>query len=310
MPRLVTRALGRDFGSRVAVRDVSLDLHAGEVLALLGPNGAGKTTIMRMLAGLLAPTRGSIEFDGERLEAATSARLRQRVGLLTETPGLWDRLTVEDNLIVYARLHGVDDARQVVVDTLDRFGLADRRRDRAGTLSKGMKQKVALARALLHGPAIALLDEPTAGLDPEMSRSVRDLVVGMKARGQAVLLSTHNLDEAERVADRVAVLRQTLVAVATPDSLRTTLFGDRVRVRFTGPAEKFRAVAHAGGATGVVVDGSELACAVSAPERDVPALVRALVEAGAAIRAVHQERPPLEEVYLSLLDREAPEWRR
>jgi ABC-2 type transport system ATP-binding protein len=307
MPRLATRALGRDFGSRVAVRDVSLDLHAGEVLALVGPNGAGKTTIMRMLAGLIAPTRGAIEFDGERLEAATSGRLRRRVGLLTETPGLWDRLSVEDNLLVYARLHGVGRPRQVVVDALEQFGLAGRRGDRAGTLSKGMKQKVALARALLHRPDVALLDEPTAGLDPEMARSVRDLVVGMKARGQAVLLSTHNLDEAERVADRVAVLRQTLVAVATPDTLRRTLFGERVRVRFAGSADGFRAVADAAGATGIVVDGDELACGVATPERDVPTLVRALVEAGAAVRAVHQERPPLEEIYLSVLEREAAE---
>ncbi len=301
-PRLAARSLRRDFGERIAVRDVSLELHGGEILALLGPNGAGKTTIMRMLAGLIGPTSGEVDVDGEPLGPATAGRLRRRVGLLTETPGLWERLTVEANLLVHARLHALADPVRAVDAALVRFGLADRRHDRAGALSKGMKQKVALARALLHDPLIALLDEPTAGLDPEMARAVRDFVLEMKAHGRAVLLSTHNLDEAERVADRVAVLRQTLVAVATPDSLRRTLFGDRLHVRLAGPAAGFAGIARAAGATDLVVEGDELRCAVDRPETAVPALVRALVGAGAAIRAVHEERRPLEDVYLGLLE--------
>jgi ABC-2 type transport system ATP-binding protein len=161
--------LTKRFGSRVAVDDVSLDLVPGSVVALLGPNGAGKTTTLRMLGGLLEPSAGVVRLDGNRVSGRTLATLRARIGFLTEAPGLWDRLTVRDNLLTYARLHGLSEPNRRVDATLARFAIAERARDRTAQLSKGLKQRVALARTLLHEPTILLLDEPTSGLDPPRS---------------------------------------------------------------------------------------------------------------------------------------------
>ena len=168
--------LTRHFGSRVAVADVSFALAAGEIFALLGPNGAGKTTTLRMMAGLIAPTSGAVHIDGQQVTARSAGRLRAAIGFLTESPGLWDRLTVRQNLLTYARLYKLADPGQAVARALALFGLADRADDRTAQLSKGLRQRVALARTLLHDPRIVLLDEPTSGLDPESARTVRDLI--------------------------------------------------------------------------------------------------------------------------------------
>ncbi|HXH24691.1 MAG TPA: heme ABC exporter ATP-binding protein CcmA, partial [Vicinamibacterales bacterium] len=277
---LAAIGLTRTFDSRVAVEDVSFELAPGEVFALLGPNGAGKTTTLRMLAGLIAPTAGMVSIGGERLTRETASRLRQRIGLLTEAPGLWERLTVRQNLLTYARLYGITHPGAAVDGALERFGLADRAGDRAGQLSKGLKQRVALARALLHDPAVVLLDEPTAGLDPQSARDVRELVLGLRAAGCAVLLSTHNLDEAERIADRVAVLRTRLVAVDTPGALRSRLFGARVRITLTGAAGRYVPVLRQAGIEDVVAEGSALSIGVDG-RTATPQIVRRLVQAGA-----------------------------
>ena len=296
--------LTRRFGERVAVDDVSFDLSAGEIFALLGPNGAGKTTTLRMLAGLIEPTSGSVVLDGERVTRQSASRLRSRIGFLTEAPGLWDRLTVRRNLIVYAQLHGLPRPGNAVDGALDTFGIRDRAQEPAAQLSKGLKQRVALARTLLHDPAIVLLDEPTSGLDPESARDVRTLVLRLRHQGRAVLLSTHNLDEVERVADRVAVLRTRLVAVDTPNALRARLFGARVRVVLADDAEQFGRLLRTSGIADVRVAGAELSIGINGTQMATPALVRRLVEAGAAIQSVMAEEPPLEEVYLRLLEEE------
>ena len=206
-PMIAASHLTRSFGTRVAVEDATFDVKPGEIFGLLGPNGAGKTTTLRMLAGLLAPTSGEATVAGIRLSRETIDQVRARIGFLTEAPGLWDRLTVRQNLMVYARLHQLSDPAGTVTQALERFGLQDRGDSLGAELSKGLKQRVALARALLHEPPVVLLDEPTSGLDPQSARLVRDLVLDLRARGHAVVLSTHNLYEAERVADRVGVLR-------------------------------------------------------------------------------------------------------
>ncbi len=300
---LVASELTRRFGNRVAVDGVSLDVRAGEVLGLLGPNGAGKTTTIRMLAGVIAPSSGDVVLDGARVTGRDPA-LRARVGLLTEQPGLWERLSVELNLLTYARLYGIRDGRRSVAAALDRFGLTGRRTDLAGTLSKGLKQRLALARALLHDPAIVLLDEPTAGLDPESARDVRELVRHLRDSGHAVLLSSHNLDEVERVADRVAVLDTKLLAVDTPGNLRRRLFGRRVRVRVAGDAGRWvSALGHL--APGAAATGDTLTMGVADPDADTPRVVRTLVEAGAEIREVSMDPASLEDVYLAVVQRGA-----
>jgi ABC-2 type transport system ATP-binding protein len=296
--------LARVFGSRTAVDDVTFEVHKGEVFGLLGPNGAGKTTTLRMLGGLIPPTTGEVRIDGVAIDRTNGARLRTRIGFLTETPGLWEQLTVAENIAVYARLFGVVDVNGAVEGALRRFDLWDRRGDRAGQLSKGMKQKLALARALVHDPEVVLLDEPTANLDPQTSRSVRDLLDELRSRGRAVVVSTHNLDEIDRVADRVALISRRLVAIGEPSVLRRQIFGRRLMVHFAdgGPAASDLMViaAHAGGQD-VQRDGAGISMVLDNPDAETPAMVRTLVEAGASIRAVFDDQPPLEDVYLRLM---------
>ena len=302
---LTASHLTRRFGGRLAVEDVSFRLHAGEILALLGPNGAGKTTTMRMLAGLIAPSSGEVRVGDASLGSSGGGALRARIGLLTEAPGLWDRLTVRQNLVTYARLYGLPDPAAAVADVLRTFGISGRAEDAAAQLSKGLRQRVALARAILHKPTIVLLDEPTSGLDPESARDVRQLILQLRGEGCAVLLSTHNLDEVERVADRVAVLRTRLVGLDTPSALGARLFGRRVRIVVRGEAARFVPTLHEMGLRGVGGNGSELAVPLEAERpaagADTPAIVRQLVAAGADIESVMVDEPTLEDVYVRLL---------
>ncbi len=293
--------LTRRFGDRVAVDNATLTLERGQVFALLGPNGSGKTTTLRMLAGLITPSSGSITVDGERLTAASASRIRGRIGLLTEAPGLWDRLTVRDNLRVYARLHGLRTPEKAVQHTLDLFGIADRAEQPAAQLSKGLKQRVALARTLLHEPEIVLLDEPTSGLDPESSRDVRSIVRQLREQGRVVLLSTHNLDEVERLADRVAVLRTRMIAVDTPAALRARLFGAKLRLTLAHPSASFAAAAGGPGVDRVESDGETLRVSVDSTPLRTPEIVRRLVDAGAGILVVEPDEPSIEDIYLRLV---------
>lgn len=292
--------LTRRFGSRTVVDGVSFEVAAGEVMVLLGPNGAGKTTTLRMLAGLIAPTAGTISLAGLALTATTGTSLRGRIGFLTESPGLWDRLTVRENLTVYAGVYDIENAGPVVDRLLDTFGLLPHAFARAAELSKGMRQKVAICRALLHKPDILLLDEPTSGLDPEVSKLVRDLLRDYRARGCAIVLSTHNLDEAERQADRIAVLQQQLVALDTPAALRQRLGTGRLIVRVEGEASAWTAWVRAIDPS-VQVDGPFLTLTLGDVTAHTPRVVAALATAGAPIVEVRPELPALEDVYLHLM---------
>lgn len=282
--RLIADRLSRTFDVRVAVRDVSLSVHGGEVVALLGPNGAGKTTTMRMLAGLIPPTAGRISIDGVELSDHTSAQARGNVGLLTEAPGLWERLTVRTNLLTHARLHGLADPDASVRAALQQVDVLDRAQEIAGTLSKGLKQRVAIARALLHKPQVLLLDEPTSGLDPASARHIRDLILELRSEGRAILVSTHNLGEAEELADRIAILKTNLLAFDTPATLRKAGTGPRVIIECEGGGER-REFA--------IGDPSE-----------IPDIVARLVSEGARIRRVTPDERSLEDVYLDLVGAE------
>src|SRR5688572_16596954 len=204
-----------------------------------------------MLGGLILPTAGSVSLDGAPMDRRTVDAARKRIGFLTETPGLWEALTVLDNITTYARLFGVPDPVAATERLLRRFTLWDRRNDRVAQLSKGMKQKLALARALVHDPEVVLLDEPTANLDPQTAREVRDLIVELRDRGRVIIVSTHNLDEIERVASRIALISTRLIAVGEPSALRQDVFGRRVRVTLAG--------------------GASFPMRIDEPERDIPA---------------------------------------
>jgi ABC-2 type transport system ATP-binding protein len=299
--------LTRRFGQRLAVEDATFEIARGEIFALLGPNGAGKTTTLRMLAGLIEPSAGEVTLDGHRVEPGNAGRLRARVGFLTEAPGLWDRLTVRENLLTYARLHGLASPAVIVEQSLQMFGIADRGDERAALLSKGLKQRVALARTLLHNPDIVLLDEPTSGLDPESARDVRELIVTLRDQNRAVLLSTHNLDEVERIATTVAVLRQRMLAVDSPESLRVRLFGRRLRITLTGKAGSFIPALREAGHPDVAADDHTLSIATRDATRDTPDVVRVLVERGAQIMSVVPEEHSLEDIYLRLVREGTPQ---
>jgi ABC-2 type transport system ATP-binding protein len=258
-----------------------------------------------MLAGLIAPTSGSIAIEGRALTRATGGALRSRLGFLTESPGLWDRLTVRENLRVYAGLYALADAERRIDRILDLFSLSDRDSTLAAELSKGMRQKVALARTLLHDPAVLLLDEPTSGLDPEVTRAFRLLLDERRHAGCSIIVSTHNLDEAERIADRVAVLQERLVALDEPAALRARLTTGRVIVRVAGDPSAYVGAVRSivGPAAAVTLERATIIVAVADGARETPALVTALVHAGADVLEVRPEMPALEDVYLHLIER-------
>ncbi len=301
MNAIIAHELTRRFDDRVAVDHLSIEVAPGEVIGFLGPNGAGKTTTVRMLAGLIAPTSGTAEVAGFRIDTQV-VHVRARVGLLTETPGLYDTLPAAQNLRLFAHLYGCDDVEGRIRRWLERFGLWERRDDPPGSFSKGMRQKLAIARALLHDPPVLFLDEPTSGLDPEAATVVRDAIASLRNDGRTIFLCTHNLTEAERLCDRVALFKTRLIAVDTPRALRDQLFGRQVAFHVGRADDALLAVLRAvPGVIEVARNDSRLVARIDDPEATNPAAVRALVAAGADVRFVGEVRHSLEEVYHELL---------
>ena len=296
-----TENLTKKFGDYTAVDRLTLDIADGEVFGFLGPNGAGKTTTVRMLTSLIAPTSGQATVLGYQT-GKDDQNIRRNVGILTETPGMYDRLSAEYNLTVYAKLYEVKDVPGQVEKYLRMLGLWERRGDPAGTFSKGMRQKLAIARALLHEPRIIFLDEPTSGLDPESAKLVRDFVAELKTQGRTIFICTHNLDEADRLCDRVGVFKTHLRVLDSPAKLRQQMYGRQVVFHLAEPAEGFvTAVAHLPYLKKSQAIENKLLLALDDPENHNPELIRLLVGAGANIQFVGELRHSLEDVYLQLI---------
>ncbi|MDW8325245.1 MAG: ABC transporter ATP-binding protein [Anaerolineales bacterium] len=289
-----------------AVDNLTLSVEEGEVFGFLGPNGAGKTTTVRMLCALISPTSGRAQVNGLTLGRDDQA-IRQSVGILTETPGLYDRLSAEKNLVIFGKLYGVPDPLAQAHKYLKLFGLWERRLDPAGSFSKGMRQKLAIARALLHEPKVLFLDEPTGGLDPEAARLVRDAIEQLRGEGRTILLTTHNLAEADRLCDRIGIFKTRLVTVDTPANLRHRLYGRQVvfHLRRLDPAwvEAVRAQPFVKEARDVA---GRLLVRLDDPETHNPVLLRQLIAAGADVQFVGELRHSLEDVYLQLLNDQVP----
>ena len=297
--------LGKTFGSLVAVRDLTFTVGDGEIFGILGPNGAGKTTTVRMLAGLIAPTDGDARINAMAL-GPESQRIRAITGILTESPGLHDRLTARQNLGYYGRLYGMrgGDLRRAVDRYLGVVGLADSADRRVGGFSKGMRQKVAIARALLHEPDVVYLDEPTSALDPSAAKSIRDFVATLRDAGRSILVCTHNLDEAERLCDRIGIMRGTLLALDTPARLRRRNGTAAVKVDLVGarrPESFLDLLVGLPFVDAARASNGSLLVEVRDPRGDNPELVRTLVDAGARIVGVAEEAATLEQVYLDLV---------
>ncbi|HYM85022.1 MAG TPA: ABC transporter ATP-binding protein [Candidatus Dormibacteraeota bacterium] len=296
--------LGRRFGDLWAVRDMTFEVRRGEVLGLLGPNGAGKTTTVRMLTGLIAPSEGDAWLDGLDLRERSDA-VRARVGILTETPGLYEKLSAARNLDFFGRLHGMGTAERAsrIEELLRLFDLWDRRHEPAGTFSKGMKQKLAIARALLHEPLAVFLDEPTAALDPEAAFVVREAIASLQGAGRTILLATHNLDEAGRLCDRIAFVRGGLLRIDSPARLRGEVGGRGIEVGLdrTPGLELLAAARSVPGVRDVVGLDHRLALGLEDTRATTPDVVRALVDAGARILEVRERAASLEDVYFEVM---------
>ena len=308
-----TENLIRRFGNVTAVDGLTLTIAEGEVFGLLGPNGAGKTTTIRMLAGLIGKTSGDAWVAGCRVgDPATARELRGLVGLMPEEAGLYPDLSAARTLDFYGRLYQVkrDTRAERAERLLTMLDLWDRRDTRVRTFSKGMKQRLTIARALINDPPVLFLDEPTANLDPEGAKTVRDFLLQLKEEKRTILLNTHQLTEAERVCDRVGIMHTRLIAVGTPDELRGAASQQATAIQLAVVSDAVVAAARGVSSArhaDVAVKGSTITVAVDKPERDNPELVKAIVAAGGEIQFVTALVPTLEETYLKLLGSEKDE---
>jgi ABC-2 type transport system ATP-binding protein len=296
-----TENLTKNFGNVLAAEILNLEIKEGEVFGFLGPNGAGKTTTVRMLSSLIGPTSGTAMVAGFTVGKQDN-EIRRNVGLLTDTPGMYDNLSAEANLRIFAELYDVKDISGQVEKYLKMLGLWERRSDAAGTFSKGMKQKLAIARALLHEPRLLFLDEPTSGLDPEASHLVREFISELKREGRTIFLCTHNLDEADRLCDHVGVFKTRLLVLDSPAALRKSVFGRKVVIHLRNADESLAGVVRRlDFVTDVKVVENKLVVQLDDPDLHNPDMIRVLVNANADIQFIGELRYSLEEVYLQLV---------
>ena len=312
MSRIETEGLTKYYDSLVAVDHLTFKVKEGEVFGLLGPNGAGKTTTIRILACLISPSEGSAKVSGYKIDKNPLA-VRQTVGILTENPSLYERLTAQENMDFFAEAYNLSEPQEKakrIRELLEFFDLWERRNDKVATFSKGMKQKLAIARALVHNPPIIFLDEPTAGLDPESAKEVRDLMKMLSRREKhTILLCTHHLEDAERLCSRVMIINKgKSVVVGTPDELRNRIARKpsvQIDLKKVDPKiiEAARRVSHV---EQVDVDESDssLRIVLDDVNESTPAVVKSIVDAGGLVIGVHVLRPSLEEAYLKLIKEE------
>ena len=300
-----TKNLTRKFGNLTAVDNLTLRVEDGEVFGFLGPNGAGKTTTVRMLCCLIGKTSGEATIGNYTIDKEEDClRIRKMVGFLPENVGLYDSLSAYRNLDFYGQLYEVPESKRKenIERLLKLLGIWERREDAAGTFSKGMKQKLAIARALIHDPQLLFLDEPTANLDPEASKTVRDFVIELKKEKRTIFINTHNLDEADRLCDRIAILKTKLIAVDSPKNLERSLYKRKTIIHLERVSNKIiDAVEKLSSVKNVRTSDNKLILDIDTPEKDNPEVVRTIVKADGNIQYVTELRSTLEDVYLKLI---------
>jgi ABC-2 type transport system ATP-binding protein len=312
MYSVIAEGLIKKFNSFTAVNNLSIEIGKGEVFGLLGPNGAGKTTTLRMLACLISPTEGSATVNGFNIQREP-LKVRQSVGILTENPSLYERLTAYENMNFFAEAYGLTNPQQRsdrIKELLEFFNLWDRRNDKVATFSKGMKQKLAIVRATVHSPPILFLDEPTAGLDPESAKEIRDLMATLSRQEKStILLCTHHLEDAEKLCNRVMIMnRGKCVIIGTPDELREKISGQPViQIGLQQVTPKVVAAVKANKQTieaNVDQQEANLMVKVKDARLATPEIVQTIVGAKGQILSVNVQRPSLEEAYLKLVKEE------
>ncbi|MCX8174518.1 MAG: ABC transporter ATP-binding protein [Thermoplasmata archaeon] len=303
--------LSKQFDGRIAVQNLSFELKPGMVLGLIGPNGAGKTTTMRLILGLLKPTRGTITVDNfDMLDDGSARRAKQRIGFLPENPALYENLTAYKNLYYIAQLYGMNkseiDGR--VGELLEMLGIEKRIEHRVKTYSKGMKQKIAIARAIVHNPTYLLLDEPTASLDPASAKTVREFIKELRSSRRGILLATHNLHEAQELCDEIVVLSTKPLARGKPGELAQTLFSARTAVYANGIPEGLEQVLKERfGKRYLGRKKNKMLFATESPEQENPEIISLLVSQNVKIQFVEKENATLEDVYMKLVNQNGRE---
>jgi ABC-2 type transport system ATP-binding protein len=302
---IVCESLSRNFGKIIAIEGFTLRIPDGQIFGLLGPNGAGKTTVMRILATLIFPTSGKAIIDNYCVgKKQDNKKIRNMIGLLPEVPGLYETLGTYKNLDYYAQFYGVpkDKRERGIKETLTNMGLWDRRDEPVGGFSKGMKQKIAIARALIHEPRYIFLDEPTASLDPEAAKAVRDYIIELKSEGRTIMINTHNLDEAERICDTVALVKNRLIKVGNPRELARGLFTRTIGITLGHiPDSLIDEISKLGFVSEARVERNKLFLNVNDPERDNKKIISWLIKKGLNVQFLKEEEHRLEDVYLKLI---------
>ena len=296
--------LTKKFGDITAVDDISFHVDEGEIFGFLGPNGAGKTTTIRMLCCLISKTSGEAKIAGYQIgNSNNSLKIRRIIGLVPDNVGLYEELSAYDNLDYYGKLYECTEKqrRENIEYFLKMLGLWDKRNLSVGDFSKGMKQKVAIARALIHNPKLLFLDEPTVNLDPEYSKVVRDFILGLKKEGKTIFLNTHNLDEAQRICDRIGIIKTRLLTVNTPEQLEKSVFGNKIVIQLEEINESILAAVKNLKPKNLTVEGNKIIIDAADPLKESPTFVKAIVSAGGNVQFVAKLNPDLEETYLKIV---------
>lgn len=299
-----TENLTKKFGNLTAVDQLSIHVEEGEVFGFLGPNGAGKTTTVRMLCCLISKTSGEASIAGYDVDKeADSIKIRKLIGYVPDNVGLYDELSAYDNLDFYGKLYDCTEAqrKENIQRLLTMLGLWEKKDVAAGTFSKGMRQKLAIARSLVHDPQVLFMDEPTANLDPEASKTVRDFILDLKKEKRTIFLNTHNLDEAKRICDRIAILNTKLMAVGTPEELERSISGKKTEIQLDQVNDAIIATLKRLPLGNIAADGNKLIINVTNPEKENPIIVNAIVRAGGHIQSVIVVGSTLEDAYLKLV---------
>ena len=299
-----TENLTKKFGDLTAVDSVTLHVNDGEVFGFLGPNGAGKTTTIRMLCCLISKTSGSATIGGYEIgNKEDSLKIRKIIGLVPDNVGLSEHLSAYDNLDFYGKIYDCTDAqrRESIKRFLEMLGLWDRRYVLAGAFSKGMKQKLAIARALIHDPEVLFMDEPTANLDPEAAKTVREFILELRKEKKTIFLNTHNLDEAQRICDKIAILNTKLRVVGTPDYLEQAVKGRKTIITLEQTNDKILEALGKFSLKNLEHENRTLSFDVSDPDSENWKVVEAIVLAGGHVTTVDVVGSTLEDVYLQLV---------
>lgn len=296
--------LTKKFDEVTAVEGLTFHIDEGEVFGFLGPNGAGKTTTVRMLCCLISKTAGEARIaDYEVGNTADSLKIRKMIGLVPDDVGLYNELSAYDNLDFYGKLYECPEKLRKgnIEHFLKMLGLWEKKDAAAGTLSKGMKQKLAITRALIHEPKVLFMDEPTVNLDPEASKTVRDFILELKKEDRTIFLNTHNLDEAQRICDRIGILKTRLLTIGTPEQLKESLPGVKTEIQLAQVNDAIVSAVRKVTTHKVEVSDNKLIIDVGNIGADNPAIIEAIVSAGGRIQLVTELSPTLEDVYLKMV---------